>query len=66
MRHLLKTKRVDSGGECAHFIFNKCPFYTHDGASAKCGTNSHEMDNSVHLQFEHMCKSDENIYVKKS
>ena len=36
-------------GECAHFIFNKCPIYIHDGASAKFSTNSHETDNSVPL-----------------
>ncbi len=34
-------------GECAHFRFNKCPIYTHDGASAKFSTNSHETDNSA-------------------
>jgi hypothetical protein len=33
--------------ECANFSFNKCPIYTHDGASAKFSTNSHEKDNSV-------------------
>jgi hypothetical protein len=33
-------------GECEHFSFNKCPIYTHDGASAKFNTNSQEMDNS--------------------
>ncbi len=33
-------------GEFAHFIFNKCIIYTHDGASAKFSTNSHETDNS--------------------
>ncbi len=37
-------------GECAHFSFNKCPIYTHDGASAKFTTNSHETDNSVTSQ----------------
>jgi hypothetical protein len=26
--------------------FNKCPIYTHDSASAKFNTNSHETDNS--------------------
>ncbi len=37
--------------ESTHFIFNKCPIYTNDGASAKFITNSHETDNStgVHL-----------------
>jgi hypothetical protein len=36
-------------GECAHFRFIKCPIYTHDGASVKYNTNSHETDNSVHV-----------------
>jgi hypothetical protein len=27
-------------------IFNKCPIYTYDGASAKFSTNSHETDYS--------------------
>ncbi len=36
-------------GECAHFSFNKCPIYNHDGASAKFSTNSHETDNSAYL-----------------
>ncbi len=31
-------------GECAHFSFNRCPVYTHDGASAKSSTNSQETD----------------------
>jgi hypothetical protein len=35
--------------ESTHFIFNKCPIYTHDadGASAKFSTNSHGTDYSV-------------------
>jgi hypothetical protein len=33
--------------ESTHFIFNKCPFFTHDGASAKFSTNSHETDYSA-------------------
>ena len=36
-------------GECAHFIFNKFPIYTHDSASAKCSTNSQKTDNSVYF-----------------
>jgi hypothetical protein len=35
--------------ESTHFIFNKSPIYTHDGASAKFSTNSHETDYSVVL-----------------
>jgi hypothetical protein len=31
----------------AHFSFNKGLIYTHDGASAKFSTNSHETENSV-------------------
>ncbi len=38
-------------GECEHFSFNKCPIYTHDGASAKFSTNSQEMDNSVGILY---------------
>ncbi len=34
-------------GKCPHFSFNKCPIYTHDGASAKFNTNSHGTNNSV-------------------
>ncbi len=37
--------------ECTHVVFNKCPIYTHDGASAKFSTDSHEMDYSVSLLF---------------
>jgi hypothetical protein len=33
--------------ESTHFIFHKCSIYTHDGASAKFSTNSHETDYSV-------------------
>jgi hypothetical protein len=33
--------------ESTHFIFNKCPIYNHDSASAKFRTNSHETDYSV-------------------
>ncbi len=33
--------------ESTHFIFNKRPIYTHDSASAKFSTNSHETDYSV-------------------
>ncbi len=34
-------------GEGAKFSFNKCPIYTHDGASARFSTNSQETDNNV-------------------
>jgi hypothetical protein len=47
MGHLLKAKSVDSGGECAHFSFKKCPVDTHNGASAKFIINSRETDYSV-------------------
>jgi hypothetical protein len=33
--------------ESTHFSFNKCPIYTHVGASAKFSTNSQETDNSI-------------------
>ncbi len=44
---LVDDKKRRFKGECAHFSFNKCPIYTHDGASAKYSTKSHETDNSV-------------------
>jgi hypothetical protein len=43
---LVEDKMRRFKGECEHFLFNKCPIYTHDGASAKFSTNSQEMDNS--------------------
>ncbi len=44
---LVEDKMRRFKGECEHFRFNKCPIYTHDGASGKFSTNSQEMDNSV-------------------
>jgi hypothetical protein len=44
---LVEDKMRRFKGECPHFSFNKCPIYTHDGASAKFSTNSHETDNSA-------------------
>jgi hypothetical protein len=44
---LVEDKMRRFKGERAHFIFNKGPIYTHDGASAKFTTNSHETDYSV-------------------
>ena len=43
---LVEDKMRRFQGECAHFSFNKWLIYTHDGASAKFSTNSHETDNS--------------------
>jgi hypothetical protein len=42
MRHLLPAKMCTFTLESTHFIFNKCPIYTHDSASVKFSTNSHE------------------------
>ncbi len=44
---LVEDKMLRFKGECEHFRFNKCPIYTHDGASAKFSTNSQETDNSA-------------------
>jgi hypothetical protein len=44
---LVEAKMCALPLESAHFIFNKCPFYTHDGTSVKFSTNSHETDYSV-------------------
>ncbi len=40
-----EMRRIE--GECAHFSFNKCPIYTHGGASAKFSINSHATDYSA-------------------
>jgi hypothetical protein len=42
-----KAKMCTSTLKSTHFVFNKCPIYTHDGVSAKFCTNSHETDYSV-------------------
>jgi hypothetical protein len=44
---LVEDKMLRFKGEFEHFTFNKCPIYTHDGASAKFSTNSQELDNSA-------------------
>jgi hypothetical protein len=44
---LVEDKMRRFKGECAHFSLNKCPIYTHDGASAKFSTNSYETDYSA-------------------
>ncbi len=44
---LVEDKMRRFKGEGAHFNFNKCFIYTHDGAGTKFSTNSHETDNSV-------------------
>jgi hypothetical protein len=48
---LVEDKMRRFKGECEHFRFNKCPIYTHDGASAKFSTNSQEKDNSAVTVF---------------
>ncbi len=50
---LVEDKMRRFKGECEHFIFNKCPIYTHDGASAKFSTNSQErITVSTMLRYE--------------
>ncbi len=44
---LFEDKMRGVKAEYAHFSFNKCPIYAHDGASAKFSTNSQETDNSA-------------------
>ncbi len=46
MGHLLKIKCVDSRVNVHILASTKGLIYTHDGASAKFSTNSHETDNS--------------------
>jgi hypothetical protein len=44
---LVEAKMCTFTLESTHFIFNKYPIYTHNGANAKFSTNSHETDYSV-------------------
>jgi hypothetical protein len=62
---LVEDKMRRFKGECAHFTFNKCIIYTHDGASAKFSTNSHETDNSVVIEIRENMKlaGDYVIYI---
>ncbi len=52
MRHLLKIKFVDSRVNTHILASTSVPIYTHDGASAKFSTNSHETDNSAGCEEE--------------
>ncbi len=47
---LVEAKMCTFTLESTHFIFNKCPIYTHNGANAKFSTNSHETEYSVGCQ----------------
>ncbi len=47
IRTLVKAKMCTFILESTHFIFNKCPIYTHDGASAKFSTASYDTYYSV-------------------
>ncbi len=51
-RTLVENKMRRFKGECAHFRFNKCPIYIHDGAIAKFSTNLHETKYSVVAYME--------------
>jgi hypothetical protein len=44
---LVEDKMCTFTLEYMHFVFNQCPIYTHDGASAKFSTNSHKTDYSA-------------------
>jgi hypothetical protein len=64
---LVEAKMCTFTLESTHFIFNKCPIYTHDGASAKFSTNSQETDYSVvYFKYENIKNvTFENILVKR-
>jgi hypothetical protein len=50
MGHLLKIKCADSRVNVNILYSRRVPFiHSHDGASAKCTTNSHETDYSVFM-----------------
>jgi hypothetical protein len=63
---LVEEKMRRFKDECAHFSFKKYPIYTHDGASAKFTSNSHE--NGLHCtpfrQLKNVvyCKRIMNVY----
>jgi hypothetical protein len=44
---LIEAKMCTFTLEYTHFIFNKCPIYTHDGASAKFNISCDETDYRV-------------------
>ncbi len=44
---LVEAKMFTFTLESTHFVFNKRPIYTDDGASAKFSTTSHETDYSA-------------------
>jgi hypothetical protein len=51
---LVEAKMCTFTLKSSHFIFNKCPMYTHDGTSAKFITNSQGTDYSaplIHILF---------------
>ncbi len=48
---LVEDKMRRFKGEYAQFSFNRCPIYTHDGASAKFSPNSQETDNIAGAQI---------------
>ncbi len=49
---LFEAKMCTFTLESTHFIFNTCPIYTHNGASAKFSTNLHETDYSVGKEYK--------------
>ncbi len=51
--------------ESTHFMLNKCPIYTLDGASAKLSTNSYETDYSVSIRsfWIRIQNSDPTFYI---
>ncbi len=48
----LEAKMCTFTLESTHFIFNKCPIYTHEGASAKFSANLQETDYSAQRKTE--------------
>jgi hypothetical protein len=66
MGHLLKLHKLCTFTlESTHFVFNLCPFYTHDGASAKFSINSQETDYSAgHAAKAKKLKLDHNFVTE--
>ncbi len=60
---LVEAKMCTVTLESTHFIFNKCPTYTYDGASAKFSIYSHATDYSVHCIQHPPCLVADGLYL---
>jgi hypothetical protein len=62
---LVEAKMCTITLESSHFIVNKCPICTHNGAVAKFSTKSHETDYTVGAREEREICLFEDLLVNK-